>query len=193
MSSDGQRNVDARIEDAVKRMQADGDTHYTSLVHELGFGVSNEEPLLLSRLWDMLPDNQRPIAVASAWTGSDSPETILPTEQWLTMFRAVGYIEDTRESWPPSWPPPPPTLKIKLWRGGVRKTGMSWTADRESAVRFQHRQYDVPDWKPGKLWTATVSANHLLARFHILRPTENEYVVDPEGLDPIEVPDEAPE
>ncbi|MGV0069425.1 hypothetical protein ACRU44_16990 [Mycobacterium colombiense] len=185
MTNAGRRDVDARIEDAVKRMQADRETLWTSLVNDLGFGF-NEQPLLLSRLWDILPDDQRPIAIAYAWTGSDPPEEILPTDEWLKMFGAVGYIEDPYGDWPP------PPAQITLWRGGVRKTGMSWTADRERAVWFQHRPYEhVSDWKPGKLWTATVAADQLLAHFRVLRPGEDEYVVDPAGLDPIEVAQDA--
>lgn len=182
MTDAGGADVDARIEEAVKRMQGDPTTLWTSLVHDLGFGLSNDLPSLLSRLWDILPENQRGIAIASAWTGSDSPEAILRPDEWLKMFRAVGYIEDILWAWPP------PPAEITLWRGGVRKTGMSWTADREAAVRFQLRRYEhVADWKPGKLWTATVGADHLLAHFHVSRPTEDEYVVDPAGLQPIEV------
>lgn len=65
---------------------------------------------------------------------------------------------------------------------------MSWTADRERAVWFQHRRYEhVSEWKPGKLWTVTVSADQLLAHFYVLRPGENEYVIDPTGLDPLGV------
>jgi hypothetical protein len=37
--------------------------------------------------------------------------------------------------------------------GGVRKTRMAWTADRDRAEWFQHR-YEHTD-KPGKLWTIT--------------------------------------
>ncbi|WP_156685600.1 hypothetical protein [Mycobacterium sp. Marseille-P9652] len=191
MTNAGQGDVDARIEEAVNRMQADPTTLWTSLVNELGFGVSNEQPLLLSRLWEILPNEQRPIAIAYAWTGSDPPEQCLPTHEWLAMFRAVGYIEDSFVSWPPSWPPPPPDFKLTLWRGGVKRTGMSWTVDRDRAVWFQRRRYDRPDWKPGKLWTVTVGASQLLAHFHVLRPGEDEYVVDPANLDPIEVAHDA--
>lgn len=83
----GQRDVDARSEDAVKRVQADGGTLCWSLVNELSFGF-NERHLLLSRLWDILPGSQRPIAIASAWAMSDPPEECLPTDEWLEMFRA---------------------------------------------------------------------------------------------------------
>jgi hypothetical protein len=193
VTNTGRRDAGARIEDAVKRMQADPATLWTSLVNELGFGVSNEQSLLLSRLWDILPDKQRPTAIAYAWTGADPPEQILPTDEWLKMFRAVGYIDDAHLGThiQDGYLGTPPA-QITLWRGGVRKTGMSWTADRKRAEWFQHRRYDhVSDWNPGKLWTATISADHVLAHFHVLRP-EDEYVVDPAGLHPVEVL-EAPE
>ena len=178
MTNAGRRDVDARIEDAVKRLQADGETLWWSLVNDLGFSFE-EQHLLLSRLWDNLPGNQRAIAIAAAWTLSDPTEECLRPDEWLKMFRAVGYIED-------GYRDRPPPAQITLWRGGVRKTGMSWTADRSVAVRFQHRF--APHKPPGKLWTVTVGANRLLAHFDVLRPGEDEYVVDPAGLAPIEIP-----
>lgn len=193
MTGAGQRGVDARIADAVKQMQADPATPYTSLAHELGFMLTNDQPLLLSQLWNILPDNQRPIAIAFAWTGSNPPEQCLQTEEWLKMFRAVGYIDDSYLYTQDGYLGTPPD-QITLWRGGVRSTGMSWTADPERAKWFQHRRYDhVPDWKPGKLWEDTVRANHVLAHFDVLRPGEKEYVVDPAGLNPVEVLEETPE
>ncbi|WP_287041820.1 hypothetical protein [Mycobacterium sp.] len=181
MTDAGGRDVEARIEEAVKRLEAHGQTLWWSLVNDLGLDF-NEQYLLLSRLWDILPSKQRSVAVAAVWALSDPPETFLPTAEWLRLFRAVGYIEDTFDG---NWPPPP--AQIELWRGGVRETGMAWTVDRKRAEWFQHRYDHQPGSKPGKLWTATVGAEYLLAHFHVYRPGENEYVVDPAGLNPIEV------
>lgn len=175
MTDAGRRDVNSRIEEALNRLHA-GHTLWWTMVSELDFEFE-ELPLLLSGLWDNLPADQRPVAVAAAWTLSDPPEACLPTDEWLKMFRAVGYIEGFLgfRATPPD--------QITLWRGGTRKTGMSWSADRGVAVRFQNR-FDPP----GKLWTATVKARYLLGYFNDHRPGEQEYVVDPAGLAPTEVP-----
>jgi hypothetical protein len=61
--------------------------------------------------------------------------------------------------------------------GGVRKTRMAWTADRDRAEWFQHR-YEHTD-KPGKLWTITVDPDRLLAHYHERHRGEDEHVIDP--------------
>jgi hypothetical protein len=61
--------------------------------------------------------------------------------------------------------------------GGVRKTRMAWTADRDRAEWFQHR-YEHTD-KPGKLWTITVGPDRLLAHYHERHRGEDEHVIDP--------------
>jgi hypothetical protein len=53
-----------------------------------------------------------------------------------------------------------PPDSITLWLGGVRKTRMAWTADRDRAESFQHRFDHI---EPGKLWTVTVGPDRLLA------------------------------
>jgi len=61
--------------------------------------------------------------------------------------------------------------------GGVRKTRMAWTADRDRAEWFQHR-YQHTD-KPGKVWTITVGPDRLLAHYHERHRGEDEHVIDP--------------
>ena len=92
------------------------------------------------------------------------------------MFRTAGYHVDDEPATPPD--------SITLWRGGVKKTRMAWTADRERAEWFQHR-FDAI--KPGKLWTITVGPDRLLAHYHEKHRRENEYVIDPTGIRPKEI------
>jgi hypothetical protein len=133
--------------------------------------------MLLSRLWDKLPPDQRPWAIHAAWALSDFPEECLRRDEWLKMFGAVGYIENDFHVTPPD--------QITLWRCGVRETGMWWTAKRSTAEWFQHRF--VPDKPAGKLWRVTVGADRLLAHFDQHCQLEDEFVVDPAGLEPTEV------
>jgi hypothetical protein len=128
-------------------------------------------------VWDTLPHDQRIKAIGEAWTAAEHPERALRRAEWLLMFRAVGYLDDDKPATPPE--------QITLWRGGVKKTRMSWTADRERAVWFQQRFSDIG--KPGKLWTVTVGPDRLLAHFHELHRHEDEYIIDPTGLRPREV------
>jgi hypothetical protein len=167
------RKSDALIEDAVQRSRA-GETDWGSLVHRLG---RNDTPSLLRLVWNRLPLDERVKAVGDAWTGAEYPERALRRVEWLFMFRAVGYHDDDKPATPPE--------QITLWRGGVKKTRMSWTGDRERAVWFQHRFSDIG--KPGKLWTVTVGPDRLLAHYHELHRGEDEYVIDPTGLRPKEV------
>ena len=104
---------------------------------------------------------------------AEFPQRMLHRREWLPMFRAAGYHVDDDSV-------PPPT-RVTLWRGGVRKTRMAWTADRERAEWFQHRFNHI---KPGKLWTITVGPDRLLAHYDEKHRAEDEYVIDPTGLRP---------
>jgi hypothetical protein len=161
------RRADEFIKDAVQRSR-DGETDWGELVQGLG---RNDMPFLLLMVWDRLPPDQRIKAISDAWTSAEFPEGYLLRREWLHMFRTVGYLEEGRTEIAPEL--------VTLWRGGVKKTRMAWTADRERAVWFQHR-----GGKPGKLWTVTVSRDVLLAHFHVLHRGEDEYVIDPTGLQP---------
>jgi hypothetical protein len=178
MTNAGQSNMGARIKEAKDRVLAGGlGALWWSVVRGFEF---DEQPLVMSRLWHLLPADQRVVAISSAWPLADPPGKFLPLGEWVEKFRDVGYISDER-GWATRATPPE---QITLWRGGINENGLSWTADRNVAVKFQHR-FDPP----GKLWTATVGAEHLLAHFNVVhRPGEHEYVVDPAGLDPTEVP-----
>jgi hypothetical protein len=167
------RQADALIKDAVQRSRA-GENDWEALVHGLG---RNHLPFLLLKVWDDLPDDQQIKAISDAWTSAEFPERYLLRKEWLQMFHEVGYHDEERRIIVPPH-------RVTLWRGGVKKTRMSWTADRERAEWFQHR----PGGKPGKLWTVEVGGpDQLLAHYHELHRGEDEYVIDPTGLRPTEV------
>jgi hypothetical protein len=133
----------------------------------------------LEFVWDRLPNDQLILALSDAWTGADAPESWVRRTTWLQMFRAAGYHVDEAPAKPPDG--------IQLWRGGTRKTRMAWTADRERAEWFQHRYEQAPSAKPGKLWTVTVGPESLLAHYHAAARNEDEYVIDPAGVQAKEV------
>jgi hypothetical protein len=160
-----------RLTAAVKRA-TDGETDWDSLSHMMG---RNELPDLLLFVWDRLPHDQLVRAVGDAWSMCEFPERKLPRKEWLPMFRAAGYHVDDEPASPPN--------SITLWRGGVRKTRMAWTADRERAEWFRDR-FDTG--KPVKLWTLDVGPDRLLAHYHQKHRNENEYVIDPTGIRPRE-------
>ena len=158
---------------AALHLAREGETDWESLRYMLG---RNELPDLLSFVWWRLPHHQLVIAVGDVWTGAEFPERTYRRTEWLPMFRTAGYHVDDEPATPPD--------SITLWRGGVKKTRMAWTADRERAEWFQHR-FDAI--KPGKLWTITVGPDRLLAHYHEKHRRENEYVIDPTGIRPKEI------
>jgi hypothetical protein len=120
----------------------------------------NELPDLLRFVWRRLPQDQLVKAVSDAWVMCEFPEQRLPRGEWLPIFRAAGYHDELEPATPPD--------SITLWRGGVRRTRMASTADRERAEWFQHRPgfEGMPGGKRGKLWTVTVGRDRLLAHYH---------------------------
>lgn len=163
-----------RLQRALERL-GEGETDWESLSYMMG---GEERPALLSYVWERLPPDQLINAVGDAWTHCDTPEGHFPRRDWLPIFRAAGYHEDGASAAPPD--------RITLWRGGIRRTGMAWTADRERAEWFQHRWAAI---QPGKLWTVTVGPERLLAHYHQEHRSEDEYVIDSSGIRPREVSD----
>jgi len=164
------RNADALIKGALRRSAA-GETSWDSLAHGLG---RNDLPFLLMMLWKALQTGERIKGICDAWPLAEFPERYLSRDDWLRMFRAVGYLDEDKPAKPPE--------RVTLWRGGVKRTRMAWTADRERAVWFQRRYSE--SHKPGKLWTVTVDSDRLLAHFHERHRHEDEFVIDPTGLRP---------
>ncbi len=63
---------------------------------------------------------------------------------------------------------------------------MAWTSNRFIAEWFRDR------WPDGKLWTVTVQHDRLLAHVNNVRldesgQSEDEYVIDPDGMQPEEL------
>jgi hypothetical protein len=139
----------------------DGESNWESLTHGMG---RNELPDVLCFTWERLPHNQLLIAVGAAWAASEVPEKYLTRRDWLAIFGAAGYHDDDKAATPPD--------AITLWRGGVKKTRMAWSADRERAEWFQHRFDHLGT--PGKLWTITVGPDRLLAHYHHSQRHEDE-------------------
>jgi hypothetical protein len=164
---------DQRLVAALKRAR-EGVNHWQSLCDKMG---RNELPDLLAHVWTQLPRNQLIKAVGDTWTSCEVPEQRFPRREWLPIFRAAGYHNEEEPASPPA--------SITLWRGGIKKTRMAWTADRERAEWFQHRYEHIG--KPGKLWTITLGPDRLLARYHEKQRHENEYVIDPTGIRPKQI------
>jgi len=155
----------------------DGERDWDSLRrHMMGIG-RNELPGLLSLFWDGLPREQPIKALGDAWVTCEYPEQAMPRREWLPIFRSAGYHDEESPAAAPD--------RITLWRGGILRCGMSWTADRDRAEWFQHR-FDHPG-TVGRLWTITVGPDRLLAHYHTQHRSEDEYVIDSTGIRPHEV------
>lgn len=161
------------LKDAVDRAH-EGEMDWDSLRDVMG---RNDLPDLLQAVWTRLPQDQLIKALGDAWSGCEFPEQKVSRREWLPMFRRAGYHDEDVLATPPA--------SITLWRGGVLKTRMAWTADREQAEWFQ-RRFDHLG-RSGKLWTVTVGADRLLAHYHETHRRENEYVIDPTGIRPKEI------
>ncbi|ODR07319.1 hypothetical protein BHQ21_09595 [Mycobacterium sherrisii] len=168
---DHQQEVERdRLKSAVRRYR-EGETDWEALNYMMG---RNERPALLQLVWTGLPSDQLVKALSDSWVMCEFPEQFMPRRKWLPIFRTVGYHDGASPDEPPE--------QMVLWRGGVKKTRMSWTASRERAEWFQHRFDHLGP--PGKLWTVTVGPDRLLAHYHQDCREEDEYVIDPTELRP---------
>lgn len=163
---------DERLKAALDRLNT-GETDWEKLSAMMG---DRERPTLLYWAWQRLSKDQLIRAIGDAWTHCDRPEQHFPRREWLPVFRAAGYHDDWTSAEPPE--------QITLWRGGIRRTGMSWTADKERAVWFQKRWDCLQE---GKLWSITVGPSRLLAHYGVEYRGEDEYVIDSAGIRPKQV------
>ena len=151
-----------------------GERDWDSLRHGMG---RNELPGLLWLVWAGLPRELLIKALGDSWVMCEYPEQAMPRREWLPIFRSAGYHDEESPAAAPD--------RITLWRGGIRRCRMSWTADRDCAERFQHR-FDLLG-TVGRLWTITVGPDRLLAHYHTQHRSEDEYVIDSTGIRPHEV------
>jgi hypothetical protein len=133
----------------------------------------NDLPAVLAEIALWLNPGQLARALTDAWVMCEFPEQAVGREQWLGWFREVGYIVNGEPAKAPE--------QVTLYRGGVFADRMAWTGCQSIAEWFRDR------WPNGKLWTATVQADRLLAHFNNVRleesgRVETEYVIDPSGL-----------
>ena len=135
-----------------------------------------------SLLWKVVMESNRlrsdalPEAVPSVWSSAEFPEQYLDTWDWGELFSEAGFTIDYK-------PAERPTEPVRLYRGSNEdhREGMAWTSDRERAAWFASR----PTWPtPGKVWTALVEPDRLLAIVH--DRDEAEHIVWTEGLDIVE-------
>ncbi len=104
------------------------------------------------------------------WNREDSP-TRFGIQSLVSLFRFAGFVADREGTARPTGP-------LTIYRGGASSTplGLSWTTDREQALKFARRS----SRKTAVVITAVVQAEHILA---ILKARqESEIVVDPAGL-----------
>lgn len=117
---------------------------------------------------------ERMYALQSAWTYRNYPTLAMPREEWVRMFRQVGYFEmDERMQLHPA-PRPPRTAR--LYRGASPECarGMSWAPTRSTAA-----QYGI------QVWAADVPSEFWLAVLHEFGKVE--VVVDLPPTWPVEV------
>ena len=166
-------------EDAVNAIYDDDVEDWDTLTRNL---PRNHLPAVLAELafaCGLIHEHQQlALALTDAWVMCEFPEQALSREQWMECFCAVGYIVNGNAAEPPE--------QVTLYRGGISPDRMAWTSNRYVAEWFRDR------WPNGKLWTASVQADRLLAHFNKERldesgRSENEYVIDPSGLAYMEV------
>lgn len=112
--------------------------------------------------------------VASVWSSAEFPDRNIPHETWRELFALAGYTVDGK-------PADRPTEALRLYRGAadICRDNWSWTDDLAVAQKFAD---GLAHRTPGKVWTAVVPPERLLARIHEFGRHESEYVVDTDGL-----------
>jgi hypothetical protein len=145
-----------------------------TVMHQLS--VSGERPAVLLRAFrsGMIPSGDLPELIAFAWTRDDSPTSDVSQAAWIEVFDRAGFF---------TYPPVStgrPTSPVTLYRGSTaeRLTRMSWTADRNMAVKLgaRHTRYGR-SW----LYEATVRPDAILA--YLERRGEGwTVIINPTGL-----------
>jgi hypothetical protein len=137
----------------------------------------NAVPHVIAELYylDALDWGHAPRVVPSAWCGAEYPMRALNAETWRDLFWVAGYTYNGRRRAKPRKP-------RLLFRGAAddHRHGWSWTENSAQAAAFAERS--IRRGNPARVWQATVEPDRLLARITTVRPGENEWVVDAEGL-----------
>lgn len=127
-----------------------------------------------------LPDEElryaRAVAVGRVWQGVGTidagPDRFQGREEWLRLFRSLGWVHP----WARAPRPAPPFGLVRLYRGAARakREGLSWTPSREVAGWFAELD------PGGQVWQVDAPAGALLCGFPIrVGGLEGvEYVVD---------------
>jgi hypothetical protein len=107
------------------------------------------------------------------WGMAEYPEGTggMSRATWLQVFALAGYTVDGE-------PAKRPGGTATLYRGAPRsrRFRMAWTDHRATAERFAHG--GLRGREPGRVWTAGVDPDRLLARIHEDGRGESEYVVN---------------
>jgi hypothetical protein len=119
--------------------------------------------------------------IPHAWEGPASPTAWLREEQWVSLFRAAGFIAEIDQRVSPLAFRVPPTDPVVVWRGaptGAALPGMSWSPDIGTARTF------FAKWRfagEAGLYRVEVDPQAVLAVFSW--PAEQEVVIDPTMVD----------
>lgn len=130
-------------------------------------------PYIFEEVEPRLTDETFIEALLQSWTGPDAPEACLPQEDWIQFFRQAGFTRNGK-------PAAPPTEPVVLVRGGLDPDRMSWTTTPSVALSFAERSR-------GQLWATEAPPEAILAVINHERPGEDEWVIDPELVEPVDI------
>lgn len=132
--------------------------------------------------------NARPVermcVLHSVWCSTDRPMLQLPREEWVRMFRRVGYFEMPLGGLIGSRPQPTGAMRLYRAATPAHARGLSWTPWLPLAERYAD-QASVPGFGAARVYTADVPGEYLLATFRALGSVE--VVVDLPDDYPVEV------
>jgi len=134
------------------------------------YGPRSLQALDLTR--SLRPDAYADI-VGYAWGLAEFPSLSIPRREWVALFRKAGYTFNGETD------VARPTEPLTLWRGAWAKykNGLAWSDNRKVAEHFAKvRSGD------GRVWTATVAPDRLLAYIHDDGRGEEEWIVNTIGL-----------
>jgi hypothetical protein len=144
-----------------------------------------EGPWLLRRAWGLRVISPETVtaSIAMVWSMVEFPQKALERRDWLRLFRVAGFTIDGNATERPGEP-------VRLYRGCVprRRTGFSWSANRDMAewfaARFSAKVGTSPAFRSAFVYETEAPPEALLCiPGEAGRPREAEYVIDASGLD----------